>query len=152
MEKQGIKGKAALRLAAVQWVLSNAEMHTVCVGFRDFESIDDTLPLSGTKISRRRAEALDRYRVAGTSLYCRHGCSGCAVTCPHGVPVSTVMRYAYYFTEQGREKLAMAKYARLGDRGAGPCAACAAPCSGACPHGVNIQANLVTAHDLLTLV
>jgi aryl-alcohol dehydrogenase-like predicted oxidoreductase len=151
MEKHGVSGKAALRLAAVQWVLSNPDMHTVCVGFRDFESIDSTLPLSGTKVSRGTAAALDRYRMAASASYCRHGCTGCSGACPHGVPVSTVMRYAYYFTEQGREKLAMSKYARLGGRRAIPCPSCTAPCSGACPHGVNIQANLVSAHDLLTL-
>jgi predicted aldo/keto reductase-like oxidoreductase len=151
MEERGVSDKAAFRLAAVQWVLSNPDMHTVCVGFRDFEAIDATLPLSGTKISRRAAAALDHYRTAASALYCRHGCIGCAAACPHGVPVSTVMRYAYYFTEQGREKLAMSKYARLGARRADPCASCTAPCSGACPHGVNIQASLVSAHDLLTL-
>ncbi len=152
MEAQGIDNKAALRTAAVQWVLSNPEMHTACIGFRDFEAIDRFLPLSGEKIAHHRAEALDRYRVAASSLYCRHGCTDCARACPRAVPVSTVMRYTYYFTEQGRQKHAMAKYSHLGDLGGGACAGCTAPCSGACPYGVNIQANMLAAHDVLTLV
>ncbi len=151
MKEHGITNRNELRVAGVQWVLSNPEMHTACIGFRDFESIDTLLPLSGTKITRNRALALDRYRVAASSLYCRHGCTDCAAACPHAVPVSTVMRYAYYFTEQGREKHAMAKYAGLPGSSGGTCAGCVGVCVGACPHGVNIQANMLAAHDVLTL-
>jgi predicted aldo/keto reductase-like oxidoreductase len=61
------------------------------------------------------------------------------------------MRYAYYFQCQGREKDAMRKYARL-ESNASLCAGCRAPCAGACPHGMDIQAHLLQAHSLLTLV
>jgi predicted aldo/keto reductase-like oxidoreductase len=151
MEKHGISDREGLRLAAVKWVLANPEMHTVCMGFRDFDAIDRFLPLSGAKMARNEELALDRYRVAASSLYCRHACTDCAGACPHAIPVSTVMRYAYYFTEQGREKHAMTKYARLGIGDNPPCDGCSGPCAGACPYGVNIKANLMTAHGLLTL-
>ncbi len=151
MEEHGIKDREGLKMAAVQWVLSRPEMHTVCMGFRDFDSIERFLPLSGTALTQARARALEHYRVAASSLYCRHACNDCAAACPRAVPVSTVMRYAYYFTEQGREKHAMGKYHRLGWGDALPCDACSAPCAGACPHGVNIKANLIAAHGLLTL-
>ena len=42
--------------------------------------------------------------------YCRHGCNSCMQACPHHLPVSTIMRYAYYFEHQGREKEAIIKY------------------------------------------
>ena len=45
----------------------------------------------------------------------------------------------------------MGKYARLGERNAARCLGCAAPCGGACPHGVDIRANLIAAHSLLTI-
>ncbi len=151
MEKHGITDREGLRMAAVQWVLSNPEMQTTCMGFRDFDSIDRFLPLSGTEVTRAQSAALNNYRVAASSLYCRHACSDCAGACPHAVPVSTVMRYAYYFTEQGREKHAMSKYAGLGYGDLLPCDACKGVCTGACPHGVNIKANVLAAHDLLTL-
>jgi predicted aldo/keto reductase-like oxidoreductase len=151
MEEHDINSKRELRMAALKWVLSNPDMHTVCVGFRDFDTIDRVLALSGTKLARREAAALDRYRVACSSRYCRHGCVDCAGSCPFDVPVSTVMRYAYYFTEQGREKLAMSKYSRLTGLDGTTCTSCSGPCAGACPHGVNIQANLLAAHGLLTL-
>jgi aryl-alcohol dehydrogenase-like predicted oxidoreductase len=151
MEEHGITDRAGLRMAAVQWVMANPQMHTTCVGFRDFDTIDRFLPLSGAKMTQARAAALDRYSVVASSLYCRHACEDCAGTCPQGVPVNTVMRYAYYFTEQGREKHAMTKYQNLGFGDALPCDSCNGPCAGACPFGVNIKANLLAAHGLLTL-
>jgi len=151
MEQQGVSDREGFRMAAVQWVLSNPDMHTACISFRDFDTIDRFLPLSGSKITRLGLHALDQYREAASSLYCRHACTDCAAACPHAVPVSTVMRYAYYFTEQAREKHAMRKYARLGYGDAPPCDSCRTPCAGACPYGVNIKVNLLAAHDLLTL-
>jgi hypothetical protein len=67
------------------------------------------------------------------------------------MPVSTIMRYSYYFTEHGLEKDAMTRYARLAGRDGSKCTGCNAPCLGACPHGVNVQASLLGAHELLTL-
>jgi len=151
MEQHGVTDREGLRKAAVQWVLSNPDMHTACIRFTDFDTIDRFLPLSGSKITRRELHSLDQYRVAASSLYCRHACTDCSAACPHAVPVSTVMRYAYYFTEQAREKHAMSKYLGLGFGDAPPCDSCRAPCDGACPYGVNIKANLLAAHDLLTL-
>jgi aryl-alcohol dehydrogenase-like predicted oxidoreductase len=151
MEQHGVTDREGLRKAAVQWVLSNPDMHTACIRFSDFDTIDRFLPLSGSKITRQGLHSLDQYRLAASSLYCRHACTDCSAACPHAVPVSTVMRYAYYFTEQAREKHAMSKYARLGYGDSPPCDSCRTPCAGACPFGVNIKANLLAAHDLLTL-
>jgi aryl-alcohol dehydrogenase-like predicted oxidoreductase len=151
MEEHGVTDRQGLRMAAVQWVLANPDMHTACIGFRDFDTIDRFLPLSGSKMTQARAAALDHYRVAASSLYCRHACTECSGACPQGMPVSTVMRYAYYFTEQSREKHAMSKYRSLGFGASSPCDSCNGPCAGACPFGVNIKANLVAAHGLLTL-
>ena len=118
---------------------------------KDFDAIDRVLPFSGAKMTQARVLALDHYRVAASSLYCRHACNDCAGACPQAVPVSTVMRYAYYFTEQAREKHAMSKYRGLGFGDEPPCESCSGPCAGACPFGVNVKANLLAAHGLLTL-
>jgi predicted aldo/keto reductase-like oxidoreductase len=94
---------------------------------------------------------LESYRHAFASAYCRHGCTACSGACHRAVPVSTIMRYTYYFTAQGRERHAMSKYSALGPAAAEPCLSCDGDCRGACPHGVNIQANLVRAHLKLSL-
>ena len=151
MEKHGVTDRENLRMAAVQWVLSNPDMQTTCLRLTDFDTIDRFLRLSGTKMARAQVLALDHYGVAASNLYCRHACTECSGTCPQAVPVSTVMRYAYYFTEQAREKHAMSKYRGLGYGDVLPCDSCSGPCAGACPFGVNIKANLLAAHSLLTL-
>ena len=150
MEKHGIKTEDELGTKSVQWVLQNPDMHTVCVSMPDFTSLDKYIPLSGTKLSRSDRAFLRDYEYAFNQHYCRHGCTSCWSQCPERVPVSTIMRYSYYFARQGREKHAMTKYARLGARNGLNCLECGAPCQGACPHGVDVRGNLLKAHTLLS--
>jgi predicted aldo/keto reductase-like oxidoreductase len=150
-EQHGASTDEKLRQVALQWALANPDLHTVCLSLPDFDSVDRFLPLSGTSMTQAAARFIEDYRIARGHLYCRHGCSACASACPHGVPVSTVMRYASYFQHQGREKVAMQKYARLTGRDGSLCLTCDGPCLGACPHRFPIQAGLVRAHSLLVL-
>ncbi|MCP4601771.1 MAG: aldo/keto reductase [Proteobacteria bacterium] len=150
-DKYGVKTQQEIDLASVQWVLGNPDMHTICVSMPSFDSLDLYLPLSGTELSARQTRLLRDFALAHSHQYCRHGCTECASFCSHGVPVCTIMRYTYYFNHQQREKHALKKYASLKGRNASPCMGCDAPCRGKCPHGVPIQASLVSAHHLLTL-
>jgi predicted aldo/keto reductase-like oxidoreductase len=151
-EKYGIKSPAELRVVAAKWVLQNPDMHTVCLGMRDFEQVDRFVELSGSRLTVADTRFLDDYRLAHNSLYCRHGCSECLGACSENVPVNTIMRYSYYFTGQGREKEAMGKYARLAMNNGARCLECTATsCDGACPHGLDIRANVLSAHSLLTI-
>jgi predicted aldo/keto reductase-like oxidoreductase len=150
-EKYKIRTKDQLRRTSVQWVLENPDMHTACVSFADFDLVDKILAISGKRLAKADHEFLRDYRYAFERQYCRHACDGCAGRCPERLPVSSIMRYAYYFQEQGREKFAMAKYAALGGRDASHCEDCDAPCDEACPFGVSIQGQLRRAHSLLTL-
>ncbi|MCK5033136.1 MAG: aldo/keto reductase [Calditrichia bacterium] len=152
LEKYGIKTEDQLFSSSIQWVLNNKDMHTTCIAMRDFDLLDKVIPLSGTKLSHSNSEFLKNYGKIFNNQYCRHACSDCFTACPHGIPVSTIMRYAAYYQRQGREKLAMQKYARLGGKDASLCETCDAFCLNSCPHNVNIQANLVNAHSLLTMV
>ncbi len=150
--EHGVKTQEDLDKQSVLFVLGNPDMHTVCVSMPDFDKLDQFIPLSGTELSARGRQLLRDYRLAFDNLYCRHGCKDCLSHCPHGVPVSTVMRYTYYFNHQGREKHAMKKYAALGTRNGALCLDCDAPCQRGCPHGVDVQASLYKAHAMLTLV
>ncbi len=151
-EKYGVTTNETLGDACVQWVLKNPDMHTVCVSMPTFESIDLALPLSGTELTGQNMEFLEDYKYAFGSRYCRHGCSACASSCSQSTAVSTIMRYSQYFVRQGREKLAMKKYATLGELNAESCLTCKADCAGSCPFGVSIQSNMVKAHSLLTML
>jgi predicted aldo/keto reductase-like oxidoreductase len=152
IEKHGIKTQDELDRKSLQWVLRNPDAHTICPSTPTFDALDKVLALSGTELSAAGAQFLDEYARAYQAYNCRFSCTECSSACPHGVPVSTIMRYAYYYRKQGREKHAMRKYARLGNQNAAVCLDCHAPCVGACPHGVQAQARLFEAHGLLTTV
>jgi predicted aldo/keto reductase-like oxidoreductase len=151
-DEYGVTSVAELRVVAAKWVLQNPDMHTVCIGLRDFEMVDRFVALSGSTLEVAENRLLRDYGIAYDRLYCRHGCGDCLSQCPRRLPVNTIMRYSYYFTGQGREKDAMSKYARLERANASACIGCGAPCEGACPHGLDIKANLLAAHSLLSIV
>jgi predicted aldo/keto reductase-like oxidoreductase len=150
-EQYGIQTQEQLRLGSIHWVLQNPDMHTACIAFTEFGLVDKVVPLSGTPLTIPEEQMLQGLELALGGQYCRHGCFECVASCPSQVPVSTIMRYAYYYQGQGREKYAMAKYATLQGPSASQCLDCAGPCAGACPHGLDIQTSLVQVHDLLTL-
>jgi predicted aldo/keto reductase-like oxidoreductase len=151
VERYGIETQEQLRLASIHWVMQNPDMHATNVSFTDFEFVDKVIPLSGTTLTPAEGQLLQEFGVALNDRYCRHGCSGCAGSCPSGVPVSTIMRYSYYYEGQGHEKYAMQKYAQLETANGSACENCSAPCTGACPNGLDIQPQLLQAHSLLTL-
>jgi uncharacterized protein len=149
--RHGIKTEEKLREKSVLWTLNNPNLSTVCVSMNDFEAMDAFIPLAGAKLSAADDARLRGWRAAFGSEYCRHGCTACAAACPHDVPVSTVMRYAYY-ADQGSQRHAMRKYAALeGDAAPLRCLDCDAPCVGACPHGLAVPTQLLAAHAQLTL-
>jgi predicted aldo/keto reductase-like oxidoreductase len=150
-EQHGLRTEDQLRYGSIQWVLQNPDAHTVCVSLNDFGNIDRVVALSGTRLSQSDGEYLDRLAQSVNSRYCRHGCVECSSSCPQNVPVSRIMRYAYYFEMQGREKHAMSRYAQLGGANGSVCLDCSAPCNAACPHGFQIRTELSKAHSMLTL-
>jgi predicted aldo/keto reductase-like oxidoreductase len=152
-DRYGIQTAEQLRLGSIHWVLQNPDMHTACVAFTNFDLVDKVVPLSGTSLTPPEEQMLHQIGLSLDNQYCRHGCFDCVEQCPQQVPVSTVMRYAYYYQGQGREKYAMSKYAalELEGRGASPCLDCEGQCLGACRHGLDIQSNMLQVHDLLTM-
>jgi ferredoxin len=152
-DRYGIQTAEQLRLGSIHWVLQNPDMHTACVAFTNFDLVDKVVPLSGTSLTPPEEQMLHQIGLSLDNQYCRHGCFECVEQCPQQVPVSTVMRYAYYYQGQGREKYAMSKYAalELEGRGASPCLDCEGQCAGACRYGLDIQTNMLQVHDLLTL-
>ncbi|MCP4291609.1 MAG: hypothetical protein GY780_07215 [bacterium] len=152
IEKHGVKSQDELDIKSYQWVLRNPDAHTICPSMPNFDRLDKFLPLTGTELSSAGLRFLDEYAHVYRSRNCIVGCTDCISACDQQVPVSTILRYAYYYRKLGREKHAMRKYAKLVQNQAGVCLNCNAPCIEACPHGVQVQAQLFEAHGLLTLV
>ena len=150
IDKYKLDDAKKLRDAAIKFALSNPNVSTVCCSFRSFDDLDGFLPLSGTKLDGIEKEKLSLYKEGCGSLYCRHACGICETSCPHGVPVNTIMRYNHYFQAQGKEKYAMKNYARLSTK-ADLCADCKGHCESACPYDVPIYGLLNIAHKTLTL-
>ena len=138
--------------AAFTWVLSNEDVSGLVVSISRFAELDEYLHASGRALESGDLAVLERYDALVAGRHCRSGCGECLGSCPYAVPIDDVLRYRMYAESYGREKEAMRLYARLDPaRRADLCASCAAPCAGACPHGVPIQERLREAHDLLTL-
>jgi aryl-alcohol dehydrogenase-like predicted oxidoreductase len=150
-EQYGIENEEGLQLASIQWVIQNPDMHTACISAWNFDFVDKIVALSGTQLTAPARGLLQESRSALDTQYCRHGCVECMDRCPSNVPVSNIMRYAYYFEVQGQERHAMSEYAALDGSGAAPCRDCAGLCAGACRYGLDIQPNMLQVHNLLTL-
>ena len=150
-ERYGIENEEALQLASIQWVIQNPDMHTACISAWNFDFIDKIVSLSGTRLTAPADRLLQEAISTLDNQYCRHGCVECMDACPFEVPVSRIMRYAYYFEAQGQERHAMSEYAALDGSGALPCKDCPGFCADACGYGLPIQPTMLQAHDLLTL-
>ena len=150
LAKYGLKTEDQLWETSIKWVRQNPDMHSICISMTDFDKVDKAVALSGKNLTSEQQAFLREYEKTLGWSYCRHGCSQCSGICEYSLPVSTIMRYAYYY-EQGYEKLAIEKYSSLKENNAMRCAGCTEPCVGACPYGVMIRSNLLNAHTLLTL-
>jgi len=151
IKKYGLDDAKKMRDAAVRFCLSNPDVNTVCCGFRSFDDLDAFLPLSGSRLQKIEGKKLSAYKEGCGPLYCRHACGLCESSCPHQVPVNTIMRYNHYFEAQGKEKFAMKLYAQLPVR-ADFCGNCSGICESACPYDVPVHGLLNMAHKTLRLV
>ncbi len=151
IKRHNLKSDKEIRDAAIRFVLSNPNVHTVCVTVLNYEEMRDYLKLSGSRLMPQDKELLSAYGRECGSLYCRHACGLCEPECPYEVPVNTIMRYDHYFVAQRREKHAISKYAALKSKKADKCQDCAGYCESACPYGIPVRALLASAHQTLTL-
>jgi predicted aldo/keto reductase-like oxidoreductase len=136
--------------AAFRWVLSSPNVDALVVSMTSRAEIDEYLGASGASAVRGRdLQLLDRYAQMNGAAYCQHGCDACAASCPHGVPISEVLRTRMYATDYGALELARDDYAKLGG-GAAACLGCAStPCLCACPNGLGIASLSRSAHRML---
>jgi predicted aldo/keto reductase-like oxidoreductase len=153
-KKHNLQNPGEIRETAIRFVLSNPDVHVLNLAFNSFEDVENLLKLSGSRLDTKGKQTLAAFTEGCSDFYCRHACGICESSCPHHVPINTIMRYNHYFEAHGSEKYAMEKYARLSQeslQNAAPCQTCKGQCEQACPYRVPIQGLLVMAHQQLIL-
>jgi len=136
--------------AAFKWVLGNPHVSGLVVSINSPRQVDEFLHASGRAATPSDVALLERYDRLASADYCRPGCGACLSSCPDGVPIDDVLRFAMYYETYGQQRVALEEYARLpAARNASRCAACPAPCEAACPFGLTIGAKLRAAHARL---
>ena len=145
------RGEAdAYSQAAFKWVLANPSVSSLVVSFFDSRQVDEYLYASGAAPTERDVALLERYDELIAGTHCFAHCGACLDACPEHLAIHDVLRHRMYFEDYGDQKQAMELYAKLSKQ-ADICIGCAAPCTGACPHGIPIQERTTGAHELLTL-
>ena len=137
--------------AAIVYVLSNPQAHTVCLDIRNLDDVKRYVGLSGNKLEKVQASLLGDYKNHFGFLNCRIGCNECEKACPHHLPVNTIMRYNYYYQNKRDEKEAMKLYANLPGEKAEVCLKCPGYCEDACPNGVSARSLMTMAHFNLNM-
>jgi aryl-alcohol dehydrogenase-like predicted oxidoreductase len=143
-------GGLSFAQATVKWALTDPAVASVAITLKNFDEIGEYAAAVGSTLARSEIEMLRRYADEMYDKYCRF-CGTCEASCPHGVAVADVMRYAMYFRYYGREKDAMRQYGALAQqRSAALCDRCPGPCDSRCPFGRQVRAELVDAHRRLS--
>jgi predicted aldo/keto reductase-like oxidoreductase len=143
-------GGLSFKQATIRWALSNPDVASVAVTMNTFDDIDQAVAAVGSGLAAAEVAMLRRYADEMYDQYCRF-CATCESSCPHGVAVADVMRYAMYFQYYGREREAMHLYGELPPPAtAAACRGCAGDCDGDCPFGRQVRAGLVDAHRRLS--
>jgi len=122
--------------AAIEWVLSDTNVHSAVPGFNNIEememylSVMDDLELTPGEESDLRAAGRE------TGLYCQQ-CGACLSQCPHGIRVPDYMRaymYAYGYGHPGLAKKTIEATVRENP----PCDGCAS-CIVECTMGFDVK-------------
>jgi len=135
--------------ASLKWVHENPNVSCAVISFFDLQHVDEYLYASGKVPEREDIAVLEKYDRLTAETYCAPHCGACLSSCPEKVAINDVLRHRMYFEDYRSERQAIELYAAL-ERNASLCAQCSAPCTGSCPIGVDIQPQMVGAHELLS--
>lgn len=131
---------ATFAQAAFRWVFAGGLVDALTVTMRSPQQVDEYLGASGWRQAHAAdAELLTRYARQSAATQCRYGCNECEGACPRGASIPDLLRARMYAADYEAPQLARHALAQAG-LSADVCAGCAAPCMGACPHGIAVGA------------
>ncbi|MEZ5001174.1 MAG: aldo/keto reductase [Bacteroidales bacterium] len=99
----GITGIDQIRDGAIQFVLSNEDVSTICCELPNFDDPRKYLPSVGNQLNLLQKRDVVTIQSNFGSLHCRI-CVISEEVCPHHLPVNTILRYNYYFNAKKQEK------------------------------------------------
>jgi len=134
-------------LAALKWVLKNADVDTTIPSMTDMDQLDENLKAMSGGFNQADESLLARQLEHITPLYCRM-CGECDGTCAKGLPVADVLRYLTYAEGYGQFSLGREHFLQLPAEVAQVRCNLCATCSVNCPHGVRVSERLARAQEL----
>jgi predicted aldo/keto reductase-like oxidoreductase len=136
-------------LAALKWVLRNANVHTTVPSMTDMDQLDENLTATSSPFSAADERLLARHLERIRPLYCRM-CGECDGTCRQGLQVADMLRFLTYADGYGQFALGRERFLELSAEQVGVrCAECPG-CTVECPHGVKVAKQLTRAQELFT--
>jgi predicted aldo/keto reductase-like oxidoreductase len=134
-------------LAALKWVLRNANVGTTIPSMTDMEQLDQNLKATANPFSAGDQKILTAQLERIAPLYCRM-CGECSGTCREGLPVADILRYLTYADGYGQFALGRESFLRLPrEQAAVKCGDCQG-CTVECPYGVGVSERLIRAQEM----
>jgi predicted aldo/keto reductase-like oxidoreductase len=137
--------------SAIRWVLSNPNIDTCIPTMSSYSHVEEYVSASGKPLTKKDLEIIKNYQAVVSSIYCRVSCRKCLSSCPEGVAINEILRFAMYFENYGMEKEAMRYYSELEEnRKPYKCSSCTGYCEKACPYGIKVRSRLLRSVEILS--
>lgn len=134
--------------AAIKWVLSNPNIHTVIPGITEFDQLDlDVKMMTNLILTDQEKDWLNATR-AMAGLYCT-ACSNCVPGCKKNLPIPEIMRAYMYAYGYKRPELAYSLLNNVAVRD-NPCNKCDV-CSATCSKNFNIKEKITDISRLVNV-
>lgn len=137
--------------AAIRWVLSNPNIDTCIPTMSSYSHVEEYVSASGKPLTKKDMEVIKNYQIQANSIYCRVSCRECLSSCPDGVAINDILRFAMYFENYGMEREAMRYFSELDDRKKPySCYSCSGYCENSCPYGIKVKSRLIHSLSILS--
>ena len=134
-------------LAALKWVLRNANVGTTVPSMTDMEQLDQNLKATANPFSEADRKILTAHLERIAPLYCRM-CGECNGACRQGLPVADILRFLTYADGYGQFALGRENFLQLPrQQAAVKCGNCPG-CTVECPYGVRVSERLIRAQEV----
>ena len=134
--------------AAIRWALQNESVDTSAVCMADYDQVEENVRALARPFSESDEKLLAAKLAFLRPIYCRM-CGTCGGVCEKGVRVADTLRFLTYAEGYRDFPLARQSYLELPEQSRQiRCSDCRT-CSVRCPNGVEVQARLIRAQELL---